>query len=65
MRKFLIGAILGIASHAALVHLTPKECVYGQFIVLSPIYGAVIQGDQGICGFQLEFTPMTGPSRYN
>lgn len=61
----IITTLLTIVDFA-LVHLThplfKEECVVGQFIVPSP-YGAVIAGDQEICGYGLRFSTVVGPSK--
>lgn len=41
----------------------PEECFTGKFIIESSMYGAVVMGDQSICGSGLHFTSMTGPSK--
>ena len=40
-----------------------ETCFTGKFIVESSMYGAVVVGDQSICGKDLHFTSMTGPSK--
>ena len=63
MRNFLLGTSFGFGLWFLLTILSPKQCIEGQFIIPSPIYGAVIAGDQSVCGYLIEFSAMTGPSK--
>ena len=60
--KYLILAIIAIISILA-GHYAPvnTQCIKGRVLVESSMYGAVVIGEQSICGRNLTFSSVSGP----
>ena len=66
MKKFVLGIIVITIVVLCFSLLSPKAetCITGQMLIVNPEFGGmVVIGDQSICGINLHYSSVTGPSK--
>ena len=65
LKRAIIGLLLGIIIITGLVLIVPEPaetCITGRVMVVNEFGGVVVIGDQGICGANLHWSTVVGPS---